>query len=56
MNVRATSAQIGEVAMHQVRVCVCVYVCMYTVCVRVCERACVCVHVSPNAIVYIHIC
>lgn len=30
MNVRATSAQIGEVAMHQVCVCVdmCVAVCM----------------------------
>ena len=27
MNVRATSAQIGEVAMHQVCVCVCGHVC-----------------------------
>ena len=41
MNVRATSGQIGEVAMHQVCMCVCAYVCV--VCVSVC--ACVCMSV-----------
>ena len=49
MNVRATSAQIGEVAMHQVCVCVCVWTCVW-LCVYVC------LSISSSTVVYTYIC